>query len=350
LSVLITGGAGFIGSHTARLLASSGIDIVVLDNLSTGRREDARYGTFIQGDVADSALVRRIIRKHEVTSVLHLAASAQVSDSLLRPDLYFANNTCVTAALLGAMAAEGVRQLVFASSCSVYGNVDTPAASEFDSVFPVSPYGESKLATERTLPWHELAFGLRWVALRYFNAAGAEPGLGEDIAESRRIIPRTVSAALAQGPALQVFGTDFPTFDGSAIRDFVHVADVARANRLALRYVEQNRIGEVINIGSGCGVSVLDIVATVAEQAGCDVPWHPRPARPGDPAQAISNISRAEELLHWTPKCSGMAEIVGSVLRSRGVKAGSRVQTIATWNSGVAEAMERSRLPRKGQQ
>jgi len=327
VSVLITGGAGFIGSHTARLLARSGMDIVVLDNLSTGRRDAALHGAFVQGDVADSALVRLILRKHKVTSVLHLAASAQVADSLRRPDLYFANNTCVTAALLGAMAAEGVQQLVFASSCSVYGNVDTAAASEFDPVFPVSPYGESKLATERTLPWYELAFGLRWVALRYFNAAGAEQGLGEEIAESRRIIPRAVSAALGQGAALEIFGTDFPTSDGSAVRDFVHVTDVARANQLALRYVEQKGSGEVINIGSGHGVSVLDVVAAVAEQAGCDVPWHARPARLGDPAQAISNISRAEELLRWSPGCSSMREIVGSVLRSRGVKPGFKFYT-----------------------
>ncbi len=328
MSVLITGGAGFIGSHTARLLANSGIDIVVLDNLSTGRREDALHGTFVQGDAADGALVRHILRTHGVTSVLHLAASAQVADSLRRPDLYFANNTCVTAALLGAMAAEGVQQIVFASSCSVYGNVDTAAAGEFDPVFPVSPYGESKLATERTLPWYELAFGMRWVALRYFNAAGAEEGLGEDISESRRIIPRAVSAALGQGAALEIFGTDFPTSDGSAVRDFVHVADVARANRAALQYVERNRIGEVINIGSGRGVSVLDIVAAVEEQSGCDVPWHARPARPGDPAQAISNISRAAELLHWSPRCSGMTEIVGSVLRSRAVKPGFKSLTV----------------------
>jgi UDP-glucose-4-epimerase GalE len=327
MSVLITGGAGFIGSHTARLLASSGVDIVVLDNLSTGRREDALYGTFFHGEVADTTLVRHIIREHEVTSVLHLAGSAQVFDSLYRPDLYFTNNTCVTARLLEAMAAEGVQQIVFASSCSVYGNLDTAAASEVDTVFPVSPYGESKLATERTLPWYARAFGLRWVALRYFNAAGAEQGLGEEITESRRIIPRAVSAALRLGSALEIFGTEFPTSDGSAVRDFVHVADVARANRLALRYVEQNRIGAVINIGSGCGVSVLDIVAAVGEQAGCDVPWHARPARPGDPAQAISNISRAEQLLHWSPRFSGMAEIVGSVLRSRGVRAKLQPQT-----------------------
>jgi UDP-glucose-4-epimerase GalE len=317
MCVLITGGAGFIGSHTAKLLARSGTDFVVLDNLCTGRRNDVKEASLMEGNVADSALVRRILRDHRVTAVLHLAASAQVADSLLRPDLYFANNTQATAVLLDAMLAEGVKQFVFASSCSVYGNCDTAAAGEADPVAPVSPYGESKLASERTLPWYEQAFGLRWAALRYFNAAGAEEGLGEDVTESRRIIPRAVNAALHQGSALQVFGTDFATPDGSAVRDFVHVADVARANLLALRYVEQNKPGAVVNIGSGIGVSVLDIIAEVAEQTGRPVPWHPRPARTGDPAQAISNPARATDLLHWSPTCSGLAEIVESVLDSR---------------------------------
>ena len=326
MSVLITGGAGFIGSHTVMLLGGLGVDLVVLDNLSTGRREDVVHGAFVEGDVADAALVRHILRKHGVTAVLHLAASAQVSDSLLRPDLYFGNNTCATARLLEAMAAEGVSQFVFASSSSVYGNVDTAAASELDTVLPVSAYGESKVATERMLPWYARAFGLRWVALRYFNAAGAAPGLGEDITRSQRIIPRAVNAALGQGSALEIFGTAFATCDGSAVRDFVHVADVAQANRLALRYVEQGSSGAVINIGSGSGASVLKIVGAVKVQAGCAVPWIARPARPGDPAQVVCSIERAKELLHWSPRCSGITEIVASVLRSRGARAGTRFE------------------------
>ena len=330
MSVLITGGAGYIGSHTARLLADSGCEVVVLDNLSTGRRDDALHGTFVAGDAGNIDLVRRILREYQVSSVLHLAASTQVADSLCRPDLYFANNTCVTGVLLEAMMAERVQRIVFASSCSVYGDFDTAAASEIDPNFPVSPYGESKLATERTLPWYELAFGLRWVALRYFNAAGAGEGLGEHITESRRIIPRVVCAALRQGPALDIFGTGFLTPDGSAVRDFVHVMDVARANQLALKYVEQNKPGVIINIGSGCGTSVLQIVAAVGEQVGCDVPWNARPPRSGDPAQAISNISRAEHLLHWSPVCSNLAWIVGSVVRSRGVSGRSPVETAHT--------------------
>lgn len=316
MSILLTGGAGYIGSHTAKLLSAAGFDLVTVDNLSTGRRDDACWGSLIEGDLCDRALIRRVLREHSVSAVLHLAASAQVGDSMQRPDLYFANNISGTLALLDAMVAEGVRQLVFASSCSVYGNSSSCAAHEDEMAHPVSPYGESKLAIERALGWYERAFGLRWAALRYFNAAGAEEGLGEDPSESVRIIPRAVHAAIGDGPALEVFGTSFPTGDGSAIRDFVHVRDVARANLLALRYVEQDRSGAVINIGSGGGVSVLQIIREVGRQAGQEVPFQVRPARVGDPACAIADISRARELLGWTPVESGLPEIVASVVRS----------------------------------
>lgn len=320
MSILITGGAGYIGSHTAKLLDESGLDIVILDNLSTGLRESLRWGSFIEGDIADVGLVRSIIRRYGVTAVLHLAASAQASDSVVRPDAYFANNVCGTLKLLDAMVAEGVRQFVFASSSSVYGDTASASAHEDEPVTPVSAYGESKLQTERVLPWYERAYGLRWAALRYFNVAGATEGLGEEISASVRIIPRTVHSIIGYGPALEVFGTALPTFDGSAVRDYVHVVDVAQANLQALNALKQNWAGTVLNIGSGTGVSVLQIIEAVSKQVGHPIKYDPRPARSGDPAYTVPDISKAQRVLGWTPVASSLTYIVASVVSSCQVK------------------------------
>ena len=316
MAILITGGAGYIGRHTVKLLCESGVRVVVLDNLMTGRRDESGFGPFVHGDIADVALVRRVLREHAVTAVLHLAASAHVGDSMENPDAYFRNNVSGTAALLQAMVAEDVLQMVFASSCSVYGNSASASAHEDETVAPVSPYGESKLVTERALPWYEQAFGLRWFALRYFNVAGAQDGLGEDLEGSRRIIPRTLHAASGDGAPLRVFGTSFATPDGSAVRDYVHVSDVARANLLALQYVERGSPPMVMNIAAGTGVSVLEIIAEVAVQTGCAVPHLLEEARAGDPGCAVASIARARTLLGWEPVASGLENIVGSVLSS----------------------------------
>ena len=322
MSILVTGGAGFIGRHTAKLLHASGLEPVVLDNLSTGRRDETGWGPFVEGDISDVALVRSVLRDHAVTAVIHLAASAHVGDSMARPDAYYRNNVCGTASLLEAISAEGVMQLVFASSCSVYGNSASTAAHEDEPVIPMSSYGESKLVTERALPWYQLAFGLKWVALRYFNVAGAEDAMGEELAGCRRIVPRTVHAAVGGGPALGVFGTDFDTPDGSAVRDYVHVSDVASANLQALRYVGQGRPPAVMNIAAGFGTSVLQIIQEVGRQTGHPVPHKFESARGGDPGCAIADISRARQQLSWEPEASGLENIVASVLYSGALRAG----------------------------
>lgn len=316
MSILITGGAGYIGSHTARLLCERGIQTVTLDNLSTGRKENVRWGQWVHGDVADLALLRHVFHEYAITSVLHLAANAHVGESIQHPHLYFANNTGATLRLLQAMIAEGVRQFVFASSSAVYGNSTSTAVLESGAALPVSPYGESKLQTERVLPWYARAHGLCWSALRYFNVAGAREGLGEDLATSTRIIPRAVNAALRSGPAVQVYGTDFPTYDGSAVRDYVHVSDVAIANIQALKLAETGRSGEIINIGSGRGVSVLQIIQAVGKHIGTPVPHSKAPRRPGDASCAVSDISRAQRILGWRPAQSTIDHIVASVADS----------------------------------
>lgn len=321
MSILITGGAGYIGRHTAKLLHASGLEPVVLDNLTTGRRDETGWGPFIEGDISDVALVRTVLRDHAVTAVIHLAASAHVGDSMSRPDAYYRNNVTGTACLLEAMSAEGVQKLVFASSCSVYGNSASMAAHEDEPVIPMSPYGESKLVTERALPWYQRAFGLQWVALRYFNVAGAEEAMGEDLAGCRRIVPRTVHAAVGGGPALGVFGTEFETPDGSAVRDYVHVSDVAKANLNALRYVEEGKPPAVMNIAAGVGTSVLQIIDEVGRQSGHLVPHAFEAARGGDPGCAIADISRAREQLGWEPEASGLENIVASVLHSGALRA-----------------------------
>ncbi len=316
MSILITGGAGFIGRHTAKLLHSEGFEVVALDIQPNPHPSVARYCTLYRGNISDTALVRSILRERQVTAVLHLAASAHVGDSMLQPAAYFSNNVCGTLQLLEAIAAENVKDFVFASSSSVYGEASSVIDDEGHTAVPVSPYGESKLQMERNLPWFERAYGLRWTALRYFNVAGAEEDLGEDVAVSRRIIPRAVHSAIGLGPILKVFGTSFSTLDGSAVRDYVHVRDVARANLETIRFVQQGHSGDIINIGSGVGVSVLQIIDAVREQARQPLPYVVEAAHAGDPAFAVSDITKARYLLGWKPDQSQLSEIVSSVLLS----------------------------------
>lgn len=316
MSILITGGAGFIGSHTAKLFAETGLDVVVFDNLSTGRREHARWGIFVEGNLTDVAMLRQVMRERKVTAVMHLAASAHVGESMARPELYFANNVTASVALLDAMRAEGVARLLFASSCSVYGESASEVLREDETAIPLSAYGESKLAVERMLPWFAQAHGLQWVALRYFNTAGAVGDLGEDITLSRRIIPRALRAALSGAETLKVYGTEFATQDGSAVRDYVHVADVARANLLGLRYLEAGGSGATVNIGGGSGTSVLEIIAAVERATGKTVPYAIQPAKPGDPGRAIADAFQAQKTLGWTAIGSDVERIVESLVNS----------------------------------
>ncbi|MBZ5525570.1 MAG: UDP-glucose 4-epimerase GalE [Acidobacteriia bacterium] len=316
MNVLITGIAGYIGSYTAKQCVESGWKVIGVDNFSTGLRTRLRWGECETGDAGDVKLIRRLLRRDEISVVIHLAGSAQVGESLNHPTWYFANNCSVTGRLLQAMRDEGVPNIVFASSCAIYGSPNGGIAREDSCASPLSPYGDSKLFAERHLRWCHHAFGLNWISLRYFNVAGVEPGseLGEDPIHTTRAIPRAISAALKiQGP-FPLFGTDHASADGTAVRDYVHVVDVARANVAAARYLTgcNSPSANMVNIGSGRAHSIREILSAVARISGQDVPVLYRGRRVGEPACVVADASRASAVLGWQPRCSSLDDLVQS--------------------------------------
>jgi len=310
-AVLVTGGAGYIGSHVAKALAAAGRRVVVLDNLSNGHRGSVRWGELVVADVHDVARVRETIRRHEVSAVMHFAASLLVAESVRDPIGYYANNVGGGLAVLEAMVGESVSRFVFSSTAAVYGEpVETPV-TENHSTCPISAYGETKLAVERALAHFERAYGTRSVALRYFNAAGADPDgeLGEEHRVEVHLIPRAVEAALG-GPALQVFGDDYPTPDGTCLRDYVHVSDLARAHLLALQHLESEGASGSYNLGIGKPFSVRDVISSVERVSGRRVPAQRVPRRQGDPGVLFASSERIRTEFGWRPEFVDLDGIV----------------------------------------
>jgi UDP-arabinose 4-epimerase len=303
VSVLIVGGAGFIGSQTAKHVAAAGLTPVVFDNLSSGHRWALRWGAFEEGDLADRAALDRVLAKHAVTSVIHFAGFIQVGESVRDPSKYFQNNVVSTLTLLDAMVGAGVRDIVFSSSAAVYGAPVRVPLDEAHPIDPLSPYGDSKAMVERFLRWYGDAHGLRWAALRYFNAAGADPDgeLGEDHASESHLIPLALEAALG-GPGLSVFGTDYPTPDGTAIRDYIHVADLADAHVLALRHLAGGGASFAANVGTGIGHSVRAVINSVERIAGRPVARREVARRAGDSPELVADPHKIQTLLGWRPK------------------------------------------------
>jgi UDP-arabinose 4-epimerase len=312
MHVLVTGGAGYIGSHTAKMLSSEGITPIVLDNLSMGHEEFVRWGPFVRGDIGDRDLVRRVIREYAIDGVIHFAASAYVGESMQHPRRYFENNVVRSLALFDAMLDAGIDRIVFSSSCATYGIPATLPITEDQRQQPVNPYGESKLFAERALHGYAGAYGLRSVALRYFNAAGAAPdgSLGEVHTPETHLIPLAIEAALGQRPALDVFGTDYPTPDGTAVRDFIHVTDLASGHVAALRYLAAGGPATAMNLGTGRGYSVREVIATIASVGGRPVPVRECERRPGDPPTLVADATLARDILGWTPRYTDLHEIV----------------------------------------
>ena len=295
-------------------MARAGYVPVVYDNLSRGHREAVRWGPLVEGDIGDRAQLRQAFAEYRVTAVMHFAAYAYVGESVADPALYYRNNLTGTLALLDAMREAEVREIVFSSTCATYGTPDTLPLRETAPQNPVNPYGETKLAMERALHWYGRAYGLRAVSLRYFNAAGADPDgeLGEDHDPETHLVPLVLRAALGQGPAVEIFGTDYPTPDGTAIRDYIHVDDLAAAHLRALERLRAGGGSIALNLGTGLGHSVREVLAAAEAVSGRKVPAHAAPRRPGDPPALVADPSLAAEVLGWRANCSGIEEIVGS--------------------------------------
>ena len=314
MRVLVTGGAGYIGSHTAKLLATAGHEPVVLDNLSEGHRWAVRWGPFIEGDLADGLLIQTVLAQFEIQAVIHFAASAYVGESVSNPSKYFRNNVSNSLTLLDAMRAVGVQTIVFSSSCATFGVPKILPIPDDHAQEPINPYGESKLFIERVLHWYGEAYGLHWVVLRYFNAAGADPEseLGESHEPETHLIPSVIAAALGQRQRFDLYGTDYPTPDGTAVRDFVHVTDLATAHLQALQYLANGGANTAVNLGTGVGSSVREVIATVERVSGRRVPLRECHARPGDPPILTADARRAGQLLGWSPRYGDLATMIQS--------------------------------------
>jgi UDP-glucose-4-epimerase GalE len=309
--VLVTGGAGYIGSHTCKVLAAAGYQPVVFDNMAAGHREAVRFGELVEGDIADTAAVRAVIRRHGIQAVMHFAAFLDVGESVRDPARYYRNNVGGALSVLEAMAAESVSLLVFSSTCATYGEpIETPIA-EAHPQRPVNSYGETKLTIERALPHFERAYGLHSMSLRYFNAAGADPDgeLGEDHSPEIHLIPRALEAA-SGGPGLQVFGDDYPTPDGTCLRDYVHVTDLADAHVKALEALAETGRSGAYNLGTGRPHSVREVIGAVERVTGSRVPWTLAPRRSGDPAVLYAAPQKAQSELHWKPSYPDLEVIV----------------------------------------
>lgn len=315
--VLVTGGAGYIGSHTCKALAAAGYLPVAFDNLENGHRSAVRWGPFVQGDLGDPAAVRAALREHSVKAVLHFAGYAYVGESMLQPGRYFRNNAVNTLGLLDAMNAQGVRAIVFSSTCATYGIPEVVPIDETHPQRPVNPYGESKLFAERAMHWYGQAHGIRSACLRYFNAAGADLDgeLGEEHDPETHLIPLVIQAAMGERPEVCIFGTDYDTPDGTAIRDFIHVDDLARAHVSAVSRLIDGTTVLRVNLGTGIGHSVRDVIRAVEEVTGLPVPAREEARRPGDPPVLVASTRLAGELLGWSARCSSLATIVDSAYR-----------------------------------
>jgi UDP-glucose 4-epimerase len=310
--ILVTGGAGYIGGGTVRFLLKNNFQVTVLDNLFRGHRASVPTGVpLVVGDYGDPQCLSTLFAANRFDSVMHFAALAEVGESMLHPGKYFQNNTSGTLTLLEACVAHGVNKFVFSSTCAVFGAPDSVPIAETAAKNPASPYGQSKLQTEIMLDWFHRIHGLRYAALRYFNAAGAWDGHGEHHDPESHLIPNVLRAALGAAGPVRIFGTDYPTPDGTCVRDYIHIYDLAAAHLAALHALDRSG-QQIYNLGNGTGFSVREVISTAAKVAGRSVPSVESPRRPGDPPVLVASSEKIRRELNWSPKFASLESILQS--------------------------------------
>jgi UDP-glucose 4-epimerase len=317
MNILVTGGAGYIGSHTCKALLQEGFNLIILDNFSSGREELIAGGKVIRKDLQNLNAIHSVIKNHDISAVLHFASLIQVGESYRNPHKYYTANLLNSLNLLDAMLAAGIDTFIFSSSAAVYGVPSRIPIDEQHPCRPINPYGQTKLFIEKILQDYTRAYGLNYVSLRYFNAAGADPQgeLGEMHDPETHLIPNILLSLLKGNNRLEVFGTDFPTEDGTAIRDYIHVSDLADAHVLALKYLTKNKNSQVINLGSNHGFSVLEIIRAAEKVTGRNIKYEIKPKRQGDVPVLLASNTKAKKILNWNPQLSDITTIIQTAWR-----------------------------------
>ncbi|WP_347491605.1 UDP-glucose 4-epimerase GalE [Desulfoscipio sp. XC116] len=312
MNILVTGGAGYIGSHVVKELLQRDYKVVTLDNLSKGHRDAVAGGMFVQGDCGNRALVSELVKKNQINAVVHLAADSLVGESMTRPDKYCRNNLGNGVEFLTALVEAGVRQFILSSTAAVYGEPEYTPIDEAHPACPVNVYGGTKLMLEQILSWYERAYGLRYVSLRYFNAAGADlnGNIGEDHNPETHLIPLVIQAAMGKRDKVAIYGTDYPTPDGTCLRDYIHVSDLAVAHILALEALQAGEPSAVYNLGNGQGYSVREVVDAVRRVTGRNFIVEEGPPREGDPAVLVASPHKIKKCLNWQPRYGELEDIV----------------------------------------
>lgn len=315
MKILVFGGAGYIGSHTALELVRAGEQVIIADNLVTGHRQAIPEGvTFYEGDLHDRAFLDRVFQTEQIDAVIHFAAFSLVGESVTNPLKYYDNNLCGTKVLLDAMVANHVDKIVFSSTAATYGEPENIPILETDRTCPTNPYGETKLAMEKMFHWTGLAHGMRYVSLRYFNACGADASgtIGEDHNPESHLIPLILQVPNGKRETVSIFGTDYDTPDGTCIRDYIHVTDLAQAHILAVQYLANGGESDIFNLGNGVGYSVREVIETARKVTGHPIPAVETPRRAGDPARLVASSEKARRVLGWNPVHDSLEEIIAS--------------------------------------